>query len=90
MLEMQCMKKIWYMEGRTSEKQYVYLLNGDIKIKTAPNVHKNFILSGTVGVTLSRRNCHVDPHKIGTCFRAFPKFKLINAPHLYLTQIGVG
>ena len=41
-------------------------------------------------MTLCRRNCHVNPHKIKTCFRAFPKFKLINAPHLYLTQIGVG
>ena len=51
---------------------------------------KKLTLSGTVGVTLSRRNCHVNPHKIKTCFRAFPKFKLINAPHLYLTQIGVG
>ena len=48
------------------------------------------ILSGTVGVTLCKRNCHVNPHKIETCFRAFPKFKLINAPHLYLMQIGVG
>ena len=33
---------------------------------------------------------HVDPHKIETFFRAFPKFKLINATHLYLTQRGVG
>ena len=51
---------------------------------------KKLTLSGTVGVTLCRRNCHVNPNKIETCFRAFPKFKLINAPHLYLTQIGVG
>ena len=42
--------------------------------------------SGTVGVTLCRRNCHVDPHKIDTCFRTFPKFKLTNAPHFYLMQ----
>ena len=41
-------------------------------------------------MTLCRRNYHVNPHKIETCFRALPKFKLINAPHLYLTQIGVG
>ena len=35
--------------------------------------------------TLCRRKCHVNPHKIETCFRVFPKFKLINVPHLYLT-----
>ena len=46
--------------------------------------------SGAVGMTLCRRNCHVDPQKIETGFRTFPKSKLINAPHLYLTQIGVG
>ena len=43
-------------------------------------------LSGTVGVTLCRRNCHVDPHKIETCFRTFPKLKLTNAPHFHLMQ----
>ena len=36
--------------------------------------------------TLCRRNCHVDPHKIETCFRTFPKFKLTNAPHFQLMQ----
>ena len=40
----------------------------------------------TVGVTLWRRNCHVDPHKIETCFRTFPKLKLTNAPHFHLMQ----
>ena len=37
-------------------------------------------------MTLCRRNCHVDPHKIETCFRTFPKFKLTNAPHFHLMQ----
>ena len=49
--------------------------------------NEKLILSGIVGVTQCRRNCHVDPHKTETCFRAFSKFKLTNAPHLYLTQI---
>ena len=35
-------------------------------------------------------HCADEIDKIETWFRAFPKFKLINAPHLYLTQIGVG
>ena len=60
------------------------------KLLALPGGIKKLILSGTVGVTLCRRNCHVDPHKIETCFRTFPKFKPFNAPHLYLTQIGVG
>ena len=34
-------------------------------------------LSGTVGSTLCRRISHIDPYKIETCFRTFPKFKLI-------------
>ena len=60
------------------------------KLLALPGGTKKLTLSGTVRVTLCRRNCHVDPYKIETCFRAFPKFKLINAPYLYLTQIGVG
>ena len=30
--------------------------------------------------------CHVNPYKIETCIRTFPKFKLNNALHLYLTR----
>ena len=35
---------------------------------------------------LGGRPHSVDPHKIETCFRTFPKFKLTNAPHFQLMQ----
>ena len=39
--------------------------------------------SGTVGVALCRRNCHVEPCKIEDCFRTLLKFKLIK-PHIFI------